>query len=139
MRGMRSCLPTTRNQARSKNRLREDRHVPALHSSSPASIGRVSHRADRPASPSLPVQLLAVSVSHSCLTGGRRGARQLRKVLNQKTLSVANRAQGTWGTDRFLWIGLSDGKLLMCQDLMWLGGRDSNPDNVVQRGRKRRR
>jgi hypothetical protein len=33
---------------------------------------------------------------------------------------MAVEAQGTWGADRFFWIGLSDGKLLKGWYLDWL-------------------
>jgi len=46
---------------------------------------------------------------------------------------MAVEAQGTWGADRFFWIRLSDGKFLKGGYLDRLGGRDSNPDTVVQR------
>jgi hypothetical protein len=38
----------------------------------------------------------------------------------------------TWCTDRRGYSWLDDRKLLRESDLDWLGGRDSNPDNVVQ-------
>jgi hypothetical protein len=34
--------------------------------------------------------------------------------------------------------GGEGGKMLILSGLLWLGDRDSNPDTVVQRGRKRR-